>query len=100
VKGKVLVIHTKANGEIAESATGKDKAELDKLRKQSREIDSWDSPYLAVVSVMVLREGWDVRNVTTIVGCGRFRHRRTSCPNRQSVAGCAACSSGATSRNK
>lgn len=73
LKGKVLVIHTKANGEIAETATGKAKAELDELRKQSREIDSWDSPYLAVVSVMVLREGWDVRNVTTIVGLRPFK---------------------------
>lgn len=72
LKGKVLVIHTRNNGEISESATGKNKAELDELRKQSREIDSWDSPYLAVVSVMVLREGWDVRNVTTIVGLRPF----------------------------
>ena len=62
---KVLVIHTKANGEIAE--TGKAK-ELQKLRDQSTEIDGWESPYLAVVSVMMLREGWDVKNVTTIVG--------------------------------
>lgn len=68
LKGAVLVIHTKANGDISESATGKNKAELDLLRKQSREIDGWESPYKAVVSVMVLREGWDVRNVTTIVG--------------------------------
>jgi type III restriction enzyme len=27
-----------------------------------------DSPYKAIVSVMMLKEGWDVRNVTTIVG--------------------------------
>lgn len=73
LKNKVLVIHTKDNGEISESATGKGKAELDELRKQSREIDGWESPYLAVVSVMVLREGWDVRNVTTIVGLRAFK---------------------------
>lgn len=73
LKDKVLVIHTKNNGEISEAATGKGKVELEKLRRQSREIDSWDSPYLAVVSVMVLREGWDVRNVTTIVGLRPFQ---------------------------
>lgn len=73
LKDKVLVIHTKNNGEISEAATGKGKVELDELRKQSREIDSWESPYLAVVSVMVLREGWDVRNVTTIVGLRPFQ---------------------------
>jgi len=73
LRGKVLVIHTNKQGDISESAAGKaGKAELDELRKQSREIDSWESPYRAVVSVMVLREGWDVRNVTTIVGLRPF----------------------------
>src|SRR5206468_7081287 len=42
--------------------------ELELLRKQSNEIDSWMSRYKAIVSVLVLKEGWDVRNVTTIVG--------------------------------
>lgn len=74
LKGKVLVIHTNKSGEIVEGASSKaDKAALDELRKQSREIDSWDSPYTVVVSVMVLREGWDVRNVTTIVGLRPFK---------------------------
>ena len=68
LKGKVLVIHTKANGEISESATGSKAKELQALRDQSTAIDDWDSPFLAVVSVMMLREGWDVKNVTTIVG--------------------------------
>ena len=66
--GAVLVIHTKKNGEIAEVATGKDKEELVLLRRQANQIDSWDSPYRAIVSVLMLKEGWDVRNVTTIVG--------------------------------
>jgi len=66
--GAVLVIHTKANGEISESTSGKGKDELEKLRKQANEIDDLSSPYKAVVSVMMLKEGWDVRNVTTIVG--------------------------------
>ncbi len=68
LKGAVLVIHTKNNGEISEADTGRPKQELEKLRKQANEIDSLDSPYKAIVSVMVLKEGWDVRNVTTIVG--------------------------------
>ncbi len=68
LEGKVLVIHTKNNGEISESATGKSKDELELLRKQANEIDGWESPYTAIVSVLVLKEGWDVRNVTTIVG--------------------------------
>jgi len=67
-KDAVLVIHTKNNGEISESTSGKAKEELDLLRKQANEIDSLASPHKAIVSVMVLKEGWDVRNVTTIVG--------------------------------
>lgn len=72
LKGAVLVIHTKKNGEISESASGKSKEELDILREQANSIDSLDSPYKAIVSVMVLKEGWDVRNVTTIVGLRPF----------------------------
>ena len=64
----VLVIHTKNNGEISEAATGRAKKELENLRQQSNEIDEADSPYKAIVSVLMLKEGWDVRNVTTIVG--------------------------------
>jgi type III restriction enzyme len=41
---------------------------LEKLRRESNEIDTWKSPYKAIVSVLMLKEGWDVRNVTVIVG--------------------------------
>ena len=68
LQGAVLVIHTKRNGDIAEASTGKDKDELELLRKQANQIDSWESPFKAIVSVLMLKEGWDVRNVTTIVG--------------------------------
>ena len=68
LKDAVLVIHTKKNGEISESTSGRSKEELDKLRDQANSIDGVDSPYKAIISVMVLKEGWDVRNVTTIVG--------------------------------
>jgi type III restriction enzyme len=64
--GRTLVIHTKSNGEINEKSVKP--AELNFLRQASREIDSLDSPYLAVVSVLMLREGWDVQNVVTMVG--------------------------------
>jgi len=68
LKDAVLVIHTKKNGEISEAKKGKAKEELEELRKQANEIDGNDSPYKAIISVMMLKEGWDVRNVTTIVG--------------------------------
>jgi type III restriction enzyme len=72
LQGGVLVIHTKNNGEISEAASGKKKEELEFLRKQSNEIDSWKSPYKAIVSVLMLKEGWDVRNVTVIVGLREY----------------------------
>ena len=72
LQGAVLVIHTKNNGEISEAASGKNKEELELLRKQSNEIDSWKSPFKAIVSVLMLKEGWDVRNVTTVVGLRAF----------------------------
>jgi len=72
LQGAVLAIHTKRNGEIAESSRGKGKEELDRLRKLSREIDDPSNPYKAIVSVMVLREGWDVQNVVSIVGLRPF----------------------------
>jgi|CXWL01.1.fsa_nt_gi type III restriction enzyme len=73
LRGAVLVIHTKKNGEISEAASGKSKDELEKLRKESREIDHWDNRYKVIVSVMVLREGWDVQNVVAMVGLRPFK---------------------------
>ena len=73
MKNAVLTIHTNNSGEIKESATSKKgKEALEALRKAADEIDKDQSPYKAVVSVLMLREGWDVRNVTTIVGLRPF----------------------------
>lgn len=82
LKGAVLVIHTKNNGEISESATGKNKDELNHLRQQSNAIDGWDSPYKAIISVMMLKEGWDVRNVTTIVGLRAYSSQSNILPEQ------------------
>jgi len=78
----VLVIHTKQNGEIAETATGKKKEELELLRRQSNEIDGWKSPYKAIVSVLMLKEGWDVRNVTVIVGLRAYSAQSNILPEQ------------------
>ena len=68
----VLVIHTKNNGEISESSSGKSKDELDNLRREANTIDKITNTNKAIVSVLMLKEGWDVRNVTTIVGLRAF----------------------------
>ena len=73
MKNAVLTIHTNNSGEIKETATTKKaKEELEILRKAADSIDKDDSPYKAVVSVLMLREGWDVRNVSTVVGLRPF----------------------------
>lgn len=58
---KTLVIHTDTKGEIS-------KNDLDKARKLAREVDGPDCPANAIVSVLMLREGWDAQNVTVVVG--------------------------------
>lgn len=82
LKGAVLVIHTKSNGEISEAASGKNKEELEKLREQANTIDGLESPYKAIVSVMMLKEGWDVRNVTTIVGLRAYAAQSNILPEQ------------------
>jgi type III restriction enzyme len=82
MKDAVLVIHTKNNGEISEASSGKAKKELDDLRKQANTIDEADSKYKAIVSVMMLKEGWDVRNVTTIVGLRAYAAKSNILPEQ------------------
>ena len=82
LKDAVLVIHTKNNGEISEAASGKGKDELEELRKKANEIDSDNSPYKAIISVMMLKEGWDVKNVTTIVGLRAYSAKSNILPEQ------------------
>jgi len=80
IKGRVLNIHIRLKGriktvmrggrevkEFVESETGMKPDDLRELREMSRELDKKDSKFRCVVSVMMLREGWDIRNVTTII---------------------------------
>jgi type III restriction enzyme len=82
LSGAVLTIHTKNNGEISEGSTGKAKEELENLRRLSNEIDADTSPYKAIVSVLMLKEGWDVRNVTTIVGLRAYSSKSNILPEQ------------------
>jgi len=78
----VLTIHTNKSGDISENKKGKDKEELDKLRELANKIDGADSPYKAIVSVLMLKEGWDVRNVTTIVGLRAYAAKSNILPEQ------------------
>ena len=82
LKDAVLTIHTKNNGEFFEKATGKKEKELEQLRNASNKIDTWNSPYKAIVSVLMLKEGWDVKNVTTIVGLRAYAAKSNILPEQ------------------
>jgi type III restriction enzyme len=63
--GHVLNIHTNRTGEVTEAKSNQPL--IDQLRQAARQVDGDDNPYRAIVSVLMLREGWDVRNVVVIV---------------------------------
>src|SRR5262249_5260144 len=72
---KLLIIHTDKSGEVS-------KKDLDAARKASREIDDEKSPLNCVVSVMMLREGWDVQSVTVIVGLRPYTAKANILPEQ------------------
>jgi type III restriction enzyme len=78
LKGKVLLIHTDSTGEIK-------KSDLPKAREFAKMIDESDpdkNPYEAVVSNMMLNEGWDVRSVNVIVGLRSYGSKRKVLPEQ------------------
>jgi type III restriction enzyme len=72
---KLLIIHTDKSGEVS-------KKDLDIARKASREVDDEKSPINCIVSVMMLREGWDVQSVTVIVGLRPYTSRANILPEQ------------------
>lgn len=72
---KTLVIHTDRKGEVS-------KRDLDIARRAAKEVDSDNSPINAIVSVLMLREGWDVNNVTVIVGLRPFSSKANILPEQ------------------
>lgn len=58
---EVMVIHTDRNGDT------KDK-DLDEKRDDVRRVDEKGNRIKIIVSVLMLREGWDVQNVTIVLG--------------------------------
>jgi type III restriction enzyme len=72
---KLLIIHTDKTGEIS-------KRDLDKAREVARRADEGESPVNAIVSVLMLREGWDVQNVTVIVGLRPYTSKANILPEQ------------------
>jgi type III restriction enzyme len=72
---KLEIIHTNKSGDIAVR-------DLDKARKAVREVDDERSPINCIVSVMMLREGWDVQSVTVIVGLRPYTSKANILPEQ------------------
>ena len=74
-QSEVLVIHTDTAGEIT-------KKDLEAARMAARDIDDAKSKIKAIVSVMMLREGWDVRNVSVVLGLRPFTAKAEILPEQ------------------
>jgi type III restriction enzyme len=73
--GQLLLIHTDKKGEIQ-------KRDLEKAREAARLIDKPENKIRAIVSVMMLREGWDVRGVSVILGLRPFTAKANILPEQ------------------
>ena len=72
---KLQVIHIDRAGEVSNR-------DLQRAREVVKSIDSPDSAVNAVVSVMMLREGWDVRNVTVVLGLRPYSAKANILPEQ------------------
>jgi len=76
-KDQVLTIHTNKDGSLSTDAK-----KLEVVREQARLIDEPKSPVKVVVSVLMLREGWDVKNVSIILGLRPFTSKANILPEQ------------------
>jgi type III restriction enzyme len=74
-QNEILVIHTDRTGEVKQG-------DLEAVRAAARDIDKANSTVKAIVSVMMLREGWDVRNVTVVLGLRPFTAKAEILPEQ------------------
>ncbi len=74
-QSEVLIIHTDNTGEVRSG-------DIEKARQAARDIDTAESKIKVIVSVMMLREGWDVRNVTVVLGLRPFTARAEILPEQ------------------
>jgi type III restriction enzyme len=72
---RLLIIHTDKSGEVS-------KKDVDSARQVARQVDTENSPVNCIVSVLMLREGWDVQNVTVIVGLRPYSAKANILPEQ------------------
>jgi type III restriction enzyme len=72
---KTLIIHTDKSGEVS-------KKDLEAAREVARRVDEDENPVNAIISVLMLREGWDVQNVTVVVGLRPYKAKANILPEQ------------------
>jgi type III restriction enzyme len=72
---RLLNIHTDRSGEVT-------KKDVEAARKIARSADAADSPLNGIISVLMLREGWDVQNVTVVVGLRPYSSKANILPEQ------------------
>jgi len=95
LNGKTLNLHTRLKGKVVTKGKGANaytvfkesekeisEEDLKFLRQLARDLDEDSSPFRCIVSVLMLREGWDVRNVTTIVPLRSFSSKANILPEQ------------------
>jgi type III restriction enzyme len=74
-EGKTQVIHTDKSGDVS-------KKDLEAARVAVKNVDDPQSRINAIVSVLMLREGWDVQNVTVVVGLRPYTAKANILPEQ------------------
>ena len=70
------IIHTDRSGEVSQEGS------RHRRGRSPGEVDDGSSPVNAIVSVLMLREGWDVQNVTVIVGLRPYTAKANILPEQ------------------
>jgi type III restriction enzyme len=72
---EILLVHSDRNGDISEKDEGE-------LREIAQTIDQPNSKIKIIISVMMLKEGWDVKNVTIILGLRAYTAKSNILPEQ------------------
>lgn len=72
---KLHVIHTNRSGDVSAN-------DLEHARRIAEEIDAPNNPTNCIVSVLMLREGWDVQSVTVVVGLRPYTAKANILPEQ------------------
>lgn len=72
---KLHVIHTNRSGDVSVR-------DMEDARQIAQEIDRPDNPVNCIVSVLMLREGWDVQSVTVVVGLRPYTAKANILPEQ------------------